>query len=139
MKADRLLWMLWLIIAAAWVLRNAVALAAGRHTAMQRAVEDMAWRAYRVGLSEGMGRDEGLADDDVATPPWYAGDGVGASEALDSAAAQPTVCERPEKAHYWWALAFKYVWRLWSKADPRGDCAKARDCLARLEGVMGWR
>ena len=30
MKADRLLWMLWLIIAAAWVLRNAVALAAGR-------------------------------------------------------------------------------------------------------------
>ena len=30
MKANRLLWMLWLIIAAAWVLRNAVALAAGR-------------------------------------------------------------------------------------------------------------
>lgn len=56
-------------------------------TAMQRAVEDMAWRDYRVGLSEGVGRDEGPADDDVATPPWYAGDGVGASEALDSAAA----------------------------------------------------
>lgn len=79
-------------------------------TAMQRAVEDMAWRAYHVGLSE----------------------------ALDSAAAQPAVCERPEKAFYWWALAFKYVWRMWSKADPTRDCAKARDCLARLEKRMGW-
>lgn len=76
--------------------------------------------------------------DGLTTPPWYAGDGMGASEALDSAAAQPTVCERPEKAFYWWALAFKYVWRMWSKADPKSDCAKARDCLARLEKRMGW-
>lgn len=107
-------------------------------TAMQRAVEDMAWRAYHVGLSEGLGRDEEPADDGLDTPPWYAGDGVGASEALDSAAEQPAVCERPEKAFYWWALAFKYVWRMWSKADPKNDCAKARDCLARLEKRMGW-
>lgn len=43
--------------------------------------------------------------------PWNEGDGVGAS---------------------------KYVWRMWSKADPKNDCAKARDCLARLEKRMGW-
>lgn len=32
----------------------------------------------------------------------------------------------------------KYVWRLFAKGQGASDCAKARDCLARLADEMGW-
>lgn len=72
-------------------------------------------------------------------PAHYQGDGlVTAQRALASCASQEVTCHRPELGFYWWAIAFKYVWRLWSKGHPASDCSKAIDCLERLRGEMGW-
>ena len=38
-------------------------------------------------------------------------------------------------AFYWWACAFKYVWRMWSKEDPEKDALKAIDCLEKAAGL----
>lgn len=66
-------------------------------------------------------------------PAHYRGDGfVSAARALKSAASQPTKTRRTEGGHYWWALAFKYVWRLWSKGQADSDAKKAIDCLKRV-------
>lgn len=66
-------------------------------------------------------------------PAHYRGDGfVSAARALRSAASQPTKTERTEGGFYWWALAFKYVWRLWSKGQADSDAKKAIDCLKRV-------
>lgn len=66
-------------------------------------------------------------------PAHYRGDGfVSAARALRSAASQPTKAERTEVGFYWWALAFRYVWRLWSKGQADSDAKKAIDCLKRV-------
>lgn len=66
-------------------------------------------------------------------PAHYRGDGfVSAARALKSATSQPTKTRRTEGGHYWWALAFKYVWRLWSKGQADSDAKKAIDCLKRV-------
>lgn len=77
-------------------------------------------------------------DDDDRTPDHYAGCGVTASEALRSMLEAPANGDVPPMALFWWALAFKYVWRLFAKGQGARDCAKARDCLARLADEMGW-
>lgn len=77
-------------------------------------------------------------DDDDRTPDHYAGCGVTASEALRSMLEAPANDDVPPMALVWWALAFKYVWRLFAKGQGALDCAKARDCLARLAEEMGW-
>lgn len=47
------------------------------------------------------------------TPEHYRGDGfVTCARAMESAAAQETVCERPPMALWWWLCALKYVWRM---------------------------
>ena len=72
-----------------------------------------------------------------ATPEHYKGDGrVTCRRALDACAAQTRVLVPTFQAFYWWACAFKYVWRMWSKADPRGDLAKAIDCLCKLHDEL---
>ena len=76
-------------------------------------------------------------DDDDRTPDHYAGCGVTASEALRSMLEAPANDDVPPMALVWWALAFKYVWRLFAKGQGALDCAKARDCLARLAEEMG--
>lgn len=77
-------------------------------------------------------------DDDDRTPDHYAGCGVTASEALRSMLEDPANDDAPPMALVWWALAFKYVWRLFAKDKAANDCAKARDCLRRLAEEMGW-
>lgn len=73
------------------------------------------------------------------TPLHYAGDGVvTAAQALRAATAQPTITPRSETAYYWWALAFKYLWRLWTKGQAPGDLRKCMDCLRRLEREVGY-
>lgn len=74
------------------------------------------------------------------TPPHYRGDGlVTCSRAMHSAMSQEP-CRKaelmPAMAAYWWGLAFKYLWRMWSKADPEGDAEKARDCIGKA--VRAW-
>ena len=60
-----------------------------------------------------------------------------ASEALRSMLEAPANDDVPPMALVWWALAFKYVWRLFAMGQGALDCAKARDCLARLAEEMG--
>lgn len=75
---------------------------------------------------------------DAATPPHYAGSGTACDEALASMLGAPANAEVPPMALFWWATAFKYVWRMFAKGQGEGDCAKARDCLLRLADEMGW-
>lgn len=56
-----------------------------------------------------------------------------AAQALRAATAQPAITPRSETAYYLWALAFKYLWRLWTKGQAQSDLRKCRDCLDRLE------
>ena len=77
-------------------------------------------------------------DDDDRTPDHYAGCGVTASDALRSMLEAPANDDVPPMALVWWAMTFKYVWRLFAKGQGARDCAKARDCLARLAEEMGW-
>lgn len=61
------------------------------------------------------------------------------ARAMESAAAQVTVCERPPMALWWWLCALKYVWRMWSKEDPRRDGQKAIDCIRKALAEIGER
>ena len=82
--------------------------------------------------------DDRFFSDGGQTPLHYAGDGVvTAAQALRAATAQPTTTPRSETAYYWWALAFKYLWRLWTKGQAPSDLRKCRDCLDRLEREVG--
>ena len=67
-----------------------------------------------------------------ATPRHYQGDTwVTCRRALESCQRQPRVTLPTHMAFYWWACAYKYVWRCWSKADPEADMRKAIDCLRK--------
>lgn len=82
--------------------------------------------------------EDRFLSDDGQTPLHYAGDGVvTAAQALRAATAQPAITPRSETAYYWWALAFKYLWRLWTKGQASGDLRKCMDCLKRLEREVG--
>lgn len=66
------------------------------------------------------------------TPAHYRGDGhVTCRRAIESCERQEKVVEPSRMAFYWWACAFKYVWRMWSKADPVADGNKAIDCIRK--------
>lgn len=81
--------------------------------------------------------EDRFLSDEGQTPIHYAGDGVvTAAQALRAATSQPTKTERTEGGFYWWALAFKYVWRLWSKGQAERDAEKAIDCLKRVIGEI---
>ena len=77
-------------------------------------------------------------DDDDRTPDHYAGCGVTAGEALRSMLEAPANDDVPPMALVWWAMTFKYVWRMFAKGQGASDCSKARDCLRRLAEEMGW-
>lgn len=82
--------------------------------------------------------EDRFLSDGGQTPLHYAGDGVvTAAQALRAATAQPTTTPRSEAAYYWWALAFKYLWRLWTKGQASDDLRKCMDCLNRLEREVG--
>lgn len=68
----------------------------------------------------------------VGTPWHYKGDGyVTCRRAMESCESQEKVVEPSRMAFYWWACAFKYVWRCWSKEDSESDIRKAIDCLRK--------
>ena len=74
------------------------------------------------------------------TPEHYRGDGlVTCSRAMSSAMSQEMCASAepmPAMAVYWWGLAFKYLWRMWSKSNPREDAEKTRDCIGKA--VRAW-
>lgn len=73
------------------------------------------------------------------TPKHYRGDGyVTCERAISSCMRQEAaVGHIPAESIYWWGCAFKYVWRMWCKQDPRQDAAKAVDCLNKSIKYMG--
>ena len=69
-------------------------------------------------------------------PEHYLGDGyVTCDRAIESASAQRCIVNRTPLNYWYWATAFKYVWRMWSKAEPVGDARKAIDCLEKAAGL----
>lgn len=71
-------------------------------------------------------------DSIIRTPVHYRGDGyVTCRRAMESCQRQPRVTWPTHMEFYWWACAFKYVWRMWSKADPVADGNKAIDCIRK--------
>lgn len=71
------------------------------------------------------------------TPGHYAGDGyVTCSRAMESASVQNKITPRSAMQMWWWMCAFKYVWRMWSKADPVADAEKAVDCLGHVAALL---
>ena len=74
---------------------------------------------------------------DRSIPAHYRGDGyVTCSRAMESASAQGTVVPRSAMGMWWWMCAFKYVWRMWSKADPIADAMKALSCLEHIKDSL---
>lgn len=70
-------------------------------------------------------------------PAHYLGDGyVTCSRAMESASVQDAVVPRSAMQLWWWMCAFKYVWRMWSKADPIADAEKALDCLEHVKDSL---
>lgn len=70
-------------------------------------------------------------------PEHYLGDGyVTCDRAIESASAQRCNVNRPPLNYWYWATAFKYVWRMWSKTDPVSDARKAIDCLEKAAGIV---
>ena len=70
-------------------------------------------------------------------PEHYLGDGyVTCDRAIESASAQECIVERTPIQLWYWATAFKYVWRMWSKGDPEADMRKAIDCLRKCMGEV---
>ena len=69
-------------------------------------------------------------------PDHYLGDGyVNCDRAIESASSQRCITERSKLQFWYWATAFKYVWRMWSKEDPEKDALKAIDCLEKAAGL----
>lgn len=69
-------------------------------------------------------------------PEHYLGDGyVTCDRAIESASAQRCIVSRTPINYWYWATAFKYVWRMWSKAEPVADARKAIDCLEKAAGL----
>ena len=73
------------------------------------------------------------AVDEVADQTRYDGDGVvKCDRALESMLTpEPTACRLDPMTRFWWATAFKYVWRFPHKGGAK-DVRKAIDCLQRV-------
>ena len=78
----------------------------------------------------------GLGNQSVNVPEHYRGDWfVSCDRAIEAASAQRCIVDRPLLNYWYWATAFKYVWRMWSKEDPERDALKAIDCLEKAAGL----
>lgn len=72
-----------------------------------------------------------------SVPEHYEGDGfVPCDRAIESASSQKCIVERTPLQLWYWATAMKYVWRMWSKEDPKKDALKAIDCLKKAADVV---
>ena len=71
-----------------------------------------------------------------SVPEHYEGDGfVTCDRAIESASSQRCIAERTPIQLWYWATAMKYVWRMWSKENPKEDALKAIDCIKSAAGV----
>lgn len=74
--------------------------------------------------------------DDVTRPAHYSGDAeVDCKRAMRAMLDRPV--DLPNSAFYWWACAFKYLWRWPFKGNPKKDLDKCVECLTELERTLG--
>lgn len=123
----------WLHIVTARHLRNA------RRTIreLRGRVDSLQDRCYENDLLlDGYRGQIGRENPFAHVPDHYLGDGfVTCDRAIESASAQRCIGERSKLQFWYWATAFKYVWRMWSKEDPEKDALKAIDCLEKAAGL----
>ena len=101
-----------------------------REERSRRRKAELAARNYAEAVESFLGCEDWASID--VTPRHYLGDTwITCRRALESCQRQPRVVSPTQMAFYWWACAFKYVWRMWSKEDPEKDALKAIDCLRR--------
>ena len=106
-----------------------------REERSRRRKAELAARNYAEAVESFLGCEDWASID--ATPRHYLGDTwITCRRALESCQRQPRVVSPTQMAFYWWACAFKYVWRCWSKADPEADMRKAVDCLRKAMGEL---
>lgn len=66
-------------------------------------------------------------------PEHYRGDGfITCDMALAAMLSRATRMAMPPMVIFWWANAFKYLWRWAYKSDCAGDLNKAIDCIERV-------
>lgn len=66
-------------------------------------------------------------------PEHYRGDGfITCDMALAAMLAKATRMAMPPMVIFWWANAFKYLWRWAYKGDCKGDLNKAIDCIGHV-------
>jgi hypothetical protein len=66
-------------------------------------------------------------------PEHYRGDGfITCDMALAAMLSRATRMAMPPMVIFWWANAFKYLWRWAYKSDCTGDLNKAIDCIERV-------
>lgn len=66
-------------------------------------------------------------------PEHYRGDGfITCDMALAAMLAKATRMAMPPMVIFWWANAFKYLWRWAYKGDCKGDLNKAIDCIKHV-------
>lgn len=92
----------------------------------------LAWNTGLNRVLEGIDRrrDEQLE----SIPEHYRGDGfITCDMALASMLARAHRMAMPPIVIFWWANAFKYLWRWAYKGDCAGDLSKAVDCIVRVQ------
>lgn len=101
-------------------------------------VERLQDRCYKKDLLLAGYRGQiGKIDPFGSVPEHYKGDGfVTCDRAIESASSQACIVERTPLQLWYWATAMKYVWRMWSKEDPKKDALKAIDCLKKAADVV---
>lgn len=101
-------------------------------------VERLQGRCYEKDLLLAGYRGQiGEIDPFGSVPEHYEGDGfVPCDRAIESASSQRCIVERTPLQLWYWATAMKYVWRMWSKEDPKKDALKAIDCLKKAADVV---
>lgn len=112
----------------------------GRRTIreLRKRVERLQDRCYEKDLLlDGYRGQIGKANPFGSVPEHYEGDGfVTCDRAIESASSQGCIVERTPLQLWYWATAMKYVWRMWSKADPVADAEKAVDCLGHVAALL---
>ncbi len=94
------------------------------------------WRCKRCGKYQLRDHlyEEAKVSDVVESPDHYAGDGR--IECMDAMRSMLHGSEQEPIVTFWWANAFKYLWR-WHKKNGAQDLKKAKRCIEYVLRELG--
>lgn len=84
-------------------------------------------------LQDVLERASAQAPEAEGCPKHYLGDGQVTAERAIASMLAPAEGTVPHRIAYWWACAFKYLWRWPFKGQAKSDLAKCTDCIRRLD------